>query len=263
MRRLLTSVNGLFFEKFRALSSGLNHRYLYLICLTAFLVSAIDAQVIYISENDLHETWEHFDHSYSSDYNLLNGRLYDLPYSANTHPFLHSDQFRPGSIRLNEEDYTGISINYNIHDQQVVLQYLSNSGLTQKLILNQEFIESFQLDGKLFRKLSFPETGTRFFQVVRTGDISCYFYWVKKLHMSSSSFNTPYSYSKQTRKVYLYKEGQLHLISDRSSFATLYNQAYRKEIEQFLRREKIRFRNVSEESLSHLIDFCIRLDQDL
>jgi len=228
----------------------------------AFLVNALDAQVIFISKNDFFEIREYYDRSYGSDYNLLNGRLYDLPYSASTHPFLDSDQFRPGNIRLNEDDYSGIPINYNIHDQQVVLQYISNSGFTRKLILNNELIESFQLDGKLFRKMTFPETGTRFFQVVRSGELSCYLYWEKKLHRTSTSFDTPFNYSKQTRRVYIYKNGQLHLISNRSSFTSLFNQAHMKEIEQYLKREKIHFRSATVESLSNLIDFCTRFDQD-
>ena len=228
----------------------------------AFLVNALDAQVIFISKNEFSDTREYFDRSYGSDYNLLNGRLYDLPYSATTHPFLDSDQVRPGNIRLNEEDYTGIPINYNIHDQQVVLQYLSNSGLTRKLILNNDLIESFQLDGKLFRKMTFPETGTRFFQVVHSGEISCYLYWEKKLYKTSSSFDTAYNYSKQTRRVYIYMKGQLYPISNRSSFTSLFNQAHRNEIEQYLKREKIRFKSATEESLSNLIDFCARFDQD-
>lgn len=244
------------------MSSGSNYRYYYLICLMAFLVNALDAQVIFISKNDLFDIREYYDRSYGSDYNLLNGRLYDLPYSPNTHPFLDSDRFRPGSIRLSEEDYTGIPINYNIHDQQVVLQYLSNSGFTRRLILNSELIESFQLDGKLFRKMTFPETGTMFFQVVRTGEISCYLYWEKKLNKTSSSFDTPYNYSKQTRRVYIYKKGQLYPISNRSSFTSLFNQAHMKEIELYLKREKIRFKSATEESLSDLIDFCTRFDQD-
>ena len=242
--------------------SELSHRYYYLICLMAFLVNALDAQVIFISKADFINTKEYFDRSYGSDYNLLNGRQYDLPYSSLSHPFLGSDQFRPGNIRLNAEDYTGIPINYNIHDQQVVLQYLSPTGLTRKLVLNRELIENFQLDGKMFLKMSFPETGTRFFQVVRTGEMACYLYWEKKLHKTSTSFDTPYSYSKQTREVYLYMAGKLNLITNRSSFTALFDQAHRKEIEQYLRKDKINFRKISEEGLSTLFDYCARFDQD-
>lgn len=260
--RLCCWNNRAFFGNYRVVFTKLSHRYYYLICLMAFLANAVDAQVIFISKDDFISTKQYFDRSYGSDYNLLNGRLYDLPYSASTHPFLHSDQFKPGNIQLNDEVYTGVPINYNINDQQVVLQYLSNSGLTQKLILNQEAIESFQLDGKLFRRLSFPETGTRFFQVVRSGDISCYLYWEKKLHKTSASFDTPYNYSKQTRIVYIFRKGHLYIISNRSSFTSLFNQVHKKEIEQYLKREKIRFRNSTEESLSNLIDFCARFDQD-
>jgi hypothetical protein len=97
---------------------------------------------------------------------------------------------------------------------------------------------------------------------VRTGEMACYLYWEKKLHKTSTSFDTPYSYSKQTREVYLYMAGKLNLITNRSSFTALFDQAHRKEIEQYLRKDKINFRKISEEGLSTLFDYCARFDQD-
>jgi hypothetical protein len=242
------------------MSSGMCHRYYFIFCLNAWLITGLDAQVEPVSEKEFYETINYFEFASGPDYNLLNGRREEIPYSALSHPYFNSELCRPGSIRLHGEIYSGIPINYNIHDQEVVLQYHSNTGLTRKIVLNQGFIDEFLLDGKTFRKMSFPSTGTRFFQVVCSGDLACYFYWEKKLFKTSSSFNTPYSYSKQSRLIYLYKTGQLYLIGNRSSFTGLFDQAQRIEIEHFLRQEKIRFRKISEEQMNRLIDFCKSLD---
>ena len=40
-------------------------------------------------------------------------------------------------------------------------------------VLNNEFIDAFEFDDKLFRKYSFPETGTKILQVIESSDTVC------------------------------------------------------------------------------------------
>ncbi|MCK4749958.1 MAG: hypothetical protein KAT15_23035, partial [Bacteroidales bacterium] len=165
----------------------------------------------------------------------------------------------PGSLVLNGETYDSITINYDIFDQQLTLQYPGNSGQDLQVVLNREMIVHFQIDGLTFRKMSFPETGSSFFQVVSSGNMSCFLLWEKTLYRSTVSGNTSYKYSKQSREVYLQREGRLYVVRSRSSFTSNYDEAYRKEIKEFLRREKIRFRNASDEKLGELMNFCVEL----
>lgn len=230
-----------------------------ILSLNFFLNKALSAQHIYISEKGFYEIKENFDHLNGPDYNLLNGRQYDLLNSGKSHPYFNTDRYRPGSLLLNGETYDSVTINYDIVDQQVTLQYPGNSGQDLKVVLNREMIDHFQIDGKTFRKMSFPETGSSFFQVVSSGDMSCFLLWKKTLYRSTVSGNTSYKYSKQSREVYLQREGRLYVVRSRSSFTSIYDEAYRKEIKEFLRREKIRFRNASDEKLGELMNFCIEL----
>ena len=73
------------------------------------------------------------------------------------------------------------------------------------------------------------------------------------------SGNVSYKYSKQSREVYVQKDGRLYLVKSRSSFTGIFEKAYRKEINEFLRLEKISFREASEKKLVELMDFCTRL----
>jgi len=212
-----------------------------------------------VSEKGFYELKEHFDHLNGPDYTLLNGRQYKLLNSGESHPFFNTDRYRPGSLLLNGEAYDSVTINYDIVDQLLILQYPGNSGQDLKVILNREMIDHFQIDGLTFRLMSFPETGSSFFQVLGSGDISCYLLWEKTLYRSTVSGNTRYKYSKQSRKIYLQREGRLNVVRSRASFISLYEETYRKEIKAFLRREKIRFRNASDEKLGELMNFCVGL----
>ena len=104
--------------------------------------------------------------------------------------------------------------------------------------------------------MSFPETGSSFFQVLNSGELACYLLWEKKLQQSMASGQTSYKYSKQSREIYVQREGRMHVIRSTSSFTGLFDEAYRKEIQDYIRQQKIRFKNASEEQLLELVDFC-------
>lgn len=231
-----------------------------ILALNFLLNKTLGAQPANSSEKEFYELKEHFDHLNGPDYNLLNGRQYYLPYSGNSHPYFNTDRYRPGSLLLNGEVYDSVTINYDIFDQQLILQYPGSiSGHDLKVVLNRELIDYFKIDGLTFRFMSFPETGNSFFQLVSSGYISCYLRWEKRLNRSTSTGNTRYKYSKQSREIYLQMEGQLYDVRSRSSFTGMFDEAYQKEIKDFLRREKIRFRNASDETLGRLMNFCIEL----
>ncbi len=230
-----------------------------ILSLNFFLNKALSAQHIYVSEKGFYELKENFDHLNGPDYKLLNGRQYIHLNSGNSHPYFNTDRYRPGSLLLNGESYDNVTINYDIFDQQLILQYPSNSDQDLQVVLNRALIDHFQIDGLTFRLMSFPETGSLFFQVLSSGDVSCFLLWKKTLSRSTVSGNTSYKYSKQSREVYLQREGRLYIVRSRSSFTSIYDEAYRKEIKSFLRREKIRFRNASDEKLGELMNFCIEL----
>lgn len=228
--------------------------------LNFFQNKALSAQPTYVSEKGFYELKENFDHLNGPDYNLLNGRQYDPLNSGKSHPYFNTDRYRPGSLLLNGETYDSVTINYDIFDQQVILQYPGSiTDHDLKVVLNRELIDYFKIDGLTFRLMSFPETGSYFFQVVSSGDISCFLRWEKRLNRSTYSGITSYKYSKQSREIYLQWEGQLYAVRSRSSFSGIFDEAYQKEIKGFLRREKIRFKDASDEVLGRLMNFCIEL----
>ncbi len=127
--------------KISPLLERLHFQYSILICLISFLVPAINAQDQEETREEFYQIREHFDRSYGSDYNLLNGRKYYLPYSSVSHPFLNSDQYRPGSLLIKGKRYFGVLINYDIYQQQVILQYINYLGQVEQLILTAETID--------------------------------------------------------------------------------------------------------------------------
>jgi hypothetical protein len=94
---------------------------------------------------------------------------------------------------------------------------------------------------------------------VNSGEIFCYLYWGKAMFYSPSSGATAYNYTQPTRNIYLQKSGRLYTIKSRSSFTDQFDEVYRKDINRFLRTEKIHFNKTTTESLHRLMEYCNNL----
>lgn len=199
---------------------------------------------------------ERFDRTYGPDYNLLNGRQYHLYYSSSSHPFFDSDQIRQGQVVLNGVVYEGIPINYDLYQQALILQYISHIGETRYLVLNREFVDEFHLDGKIFRKESFPGEKARYAQVIEADTLRFVIRWNKNMNFSGSVNETPYRYSNQSKLMFLGGTDTLHKVGSRSSFIEWFEDPQRTLIKQYMKEERIHLRHASDIELEKLLQFC-------
>lgn len=235
--------------------------YCLLIGLLNLLFIRLNAQDSDQTATEFYQLKDYFDHSYGADYNLLNGKkYYRLYFNTIGHPFFNEDQFTKGSLLINGVLYEDVLIKYDIYNKQVVLQRNGQWGQIEQLILTKEFIDEFTLDGKLFRKMSFPETGTRFFQIVNTGEAPCFLLWGKTMSIEGATLIT--HFTQQKGEIYLLVSDQLNLIRNISSLIEIFGKQNSREIRRFKRRHKVSFRKVSDESLRELVNYCVNLTND-
>ena len=126
-----------------------------------------------------------------------------------------------------DREYQDIYLKYDIYNQDMILQYSPFAGGTDQIYLKNEFIHEFKIDGKLFRKYSFPETGTRFYQVVTSGKTYCLYYWKKELNFSTLS---SYNFSPQKKESYIVKNSILYRFKSKKQFRKLFPVQHQKEI---------------------------------
>ncbi len=203
---------------------------------------------------------EFFDQSYGPDYELVNGIKYVyLFFNSSGHPFLGEDRFYTGYAVINGRQYPDLKIKYDICIQRIVLNHTFFSGEKEQIILNNEFIDAFELDGKLFRKYSFPETGTKFLQVIESGDLCCLYFWKKKFNYSTTSIRNASSFSPPKKKTYLLLNGEIWPFNTKKSFLKLFPEGNQEQIDQFIRTNKIRLKEAPDNMMHQLINFCDKL----
>lgn len=234
------------------------HRINLLILATMVASVFIPSEIYAQPAEKVQEIRNYFDRSYGSDFNLLNGRRYYLYYSSNSHPFLTTDQSRPGELILDGMAYHGVPINYDLYQQEVILQYISHSGETRYVILNSEQVQEFVLDQKIFRNISLEGRDLGYGQVLRANELGFYIFFNKKLNETPSMNTTPYHYTKLSKRFYLEMNGSTAQVGSRGSFIQQFAPGDRKAIRQYMRQHHIRLNKASDEALRGLLQFCGR-----
>lgn len=237
------------------------HRIFLLIFASVSLAYGYPVPVMAQTPEQVTEARAYFDRSYGSDYNLLNGRQYYLYYSSNSHPFLHTDQSRPGDLVLGGMSYRGVPINYDLYQQEVILQYISHSGETRHVILNRELVDEFVLDNKLFREVTLEGRDPGYAQVIREDGLRFYIFYTKKLNETPSMNTTPYHYTRLARHIYLDREGKVAPVRSRGSFLKQFESGFHQSIRQYMRQQHLRFRKISDAALTGLLRFCNQLEE--
>lgn len=225
------------------------------VCLT---LSSTSANAQSVNDSKLSEWKDYFDKSYGPDYSLINGVQYAFLYSdVEGHPFFGEDKFHKGSLVLNKKEYQEVYLKYDLYNQNLILQFELYSGGKDQILLKKKNIEEFRIDGKLFRKYSFPEKGTRYYQVVSKGDIFCLYFWKK--HLDHSTLNSTYHFTKQTKKSYLVKNNKAYIFRGRRKFRKIFPGEYSRDIRKYFRKNDIRIRREPDGRMQDLLEFCNQL----
>ncbi len=240
--------------------------YHYRIALLLLFVTALPGSLPAQGQPDrvaVFNEWEdYFDRAYGVDYNLVNGIRYLYPYArAHGHPFLGENRFYTGYAVINGHYYQDLLFKYDICNQQLILNHTFLSGGTEQIIINYEIVDEYELEGKLFRRYSFTETGTKIFQVIESGNLSCLYTWTKEFeHNPTSSWNV-YSFTSSKKKRYLLIDDQLFPFLTKRSFLKVFPEEYKKEINQYIRKNHIWLKEAPDNVMQQLIVFCDQIIQ--
>ncbi len=187
------------------------------------------------------------------DQRLFNGRkyAYSPPYGTDGHPFLTNTEFVPGLICLQGIEYTGLQLNLDVLNQQLLLQFSGKSGAVNTIEVSKAWIEYFSLGSKHFEYTDAGD-GPRFFQVIGKGSVRVFWYFSKKLEIKPGS--NRYMFSEPQKMAGVMKDGVLTPYKSKKGFLSVIGRD-RQEVRTFLRKHRIRVMHASDAEMTALIDF--------
>ncbi len=200
-----------------------------------------------------------YSRAYGSDYQLINGIKYlKIPPIAEGHPYLGSDAFSVSRLVLNRRLYNNAEIKYDICNQQIILRARPFSGVEEQIVLVNENVREFQLEGKTFRPFRFDHESPRIYQVIAGDSISCLYYWQKAL-VKGGVGDYYYKYLPETRKSYLLMDNELHRFRNRKTFIRVFPDEHQGAIRKYLRTNSINISRAGDSSMELLMTFCNNL----
>jgi len=196
---------------------------------------------------------------------IQNGVYYRYPYyNALGHPFLDQKEFKTGSVDFRGKHYGGLSINYDLFNQLIVLSWESE-GVLQMSLLAPEFVSGFRLNGKHFVKLDIQDGVADFYQLVsETPGVSCYYSWYKERREVRDSGNRSiFSFSDQRIRRFLLRDGQLSRYKSNKSFIKLFPEASRDLLKTYLHENRLQVMESNDQIMKDLISYCNRILEQL
>jgi hypothetical protein len=190
---------------------------------------------------------------------LYRGRA-PVPYHFNFEgtQYVFDEIFRKGEVQYNGKRYYDVEMNLNCHLDELIIKI---PGTISTVILNKNFVKSFQFDGKSFVYYKndikdSPEEG--YYQLLHAGKDTL-LRMVKKRyveeiprHATSGSllrmFNTDVTY-------HLYSAGKWYVVKNRRDVLKVYP-AERRIISRFIRESRLNFITDRENSIVQVVKFA-------
>lgn len=201
------------------------------------------------------------DRVYGLDPLLYNGKKYTyfLPPGTLGNQFLLSTDYFTGEVTIRGKTFAGMILNYDIYNQQLLLEYADEKGSFNIIEISKAWLESFNLGNLKFRCLSF-ENDPRFYQVLGDGPFFIMYYWRKDLKLDATFGAQNFTFTPAMKKKYVLIGDKLRPYSNKRSLISLFDQRHKPEINNYMQLNKIKIKKASNETMNNLINYISNLE---
>jgi hypothetical protein len=198
------------------------------------------------------------DNVYGFDPSLYNGRQYTFfpPLNTGGNQYFSGLRFETGSAIIRGKTYKELALNYDIYNQQLILEYKNKLGATSLIIVSDAWLKSFSFKGLNFEIISFQDTLKRIFQVLGEGPNRILYYWEKNLKLDSFQGSKNHIFSQAKKVMNVYSGNQILRYWNNKSFYCLFPSEIKIAVKEYLHKRKINVKKADDNTMSKLIYYC-------
>ena len=198
------------------------------------------------------------DNIYGLDPLLYNGRSYTyfLPSTTGGNQYLNDSQFENGSVTIRGITFNKLVLNYDIFNQELILKFNTNLAGTMVIIISEAWLESFSFRDLNFELITSQDTLKRIYQVLGTGPSRILYFWKKDLELDNVQGSKKYSFTSAKKEMYLYRGGNILKYRNNKIFYSLFGPDKSTSIKEYLRKNKINVKKVTDKTMTKLISWC-------
>jgi len=185
--------------------------------------------------------------AYGQDQELVNGmQYYNKHPSSLGHPYLLEGWVHQGSVSIRGKVYSDIWLKYNIHAQQVEVEYQNMNGADNQVILVGDRLDEFTIAERYFRKLNLAEDEEeQFYQVIGSGQLILYIQWEKNLVPLVGDPRFIEEFTSPKRKYFLELDGSVQAFNNKKSFVALFPKVIQKDMKRLIKENRLLIKTAS------------------
>jgi hypothetical protein len=198
--------------------------------------------------------------SYGQNSILYNGELYNYSISNRVkgHQYFKIRDFKEGHIIIKNKRFEKVFLNYDIHQQQILLKFKFN-GVDKIISIPKEIVKEFSFNNDRFMVLN-DGWDFKIYEVIGNGAIKILRYWEKDFKISSGSEAADYIFTDATKTNYLFKSYKLVRLQSKRIFLKQFQESNQPKISKFMRTNRIYLKKAMYNDLNKLIEFCNSLE---
>jgi hypothetical protein len=211
-------------------------------------VSETPAQLINTGNDDV----------YGFDPRLYNGRYYTFfsPLNARGNQYLNDRQFESGTVTLRGVTYVDLLLNYDIYNQQLLLKYAEDPGITKVIIFSDAWLEKFSIKDRNFRIFQVSDNEKRIYQEIGTDQTRILYFWRKYMQIDNIVGGTIMTFSKPSREMNLLTERKIVRYRNNRSFINLFESKNKENLREYFRNHRINVKKASDKIMEGLVNYC-------
>lgn len=199
---------------------------------------------------------------YGSDEALINGIAY-TPNNVNAggDPFFNSASYANASISISDKVFSVESLKFDIAEEKLILLVTVKSGAKFPILLNNEFIQYFELYQAHFFPATmyfFDNEVKGFVDVVYSGSFFFATKYKKEFVKMYTKVDPFGKYSETQIHHYLIKDGVSKKIKNKKNLLDAFK-PFQKDISKYMKSNHIKFKKANHQQLVQLLSYCDEL----
>jgi len=191
--------------------------------------------------------------AYGQDQELVNGmQYYDRHSRSLGHPYLLEGWVHQGSVTIRHHLYDNVMLRYDIHAQQVEVEYRTMNGALNQVILVCDRVNEFTIGTMHFRNLNLEES-QEFFQMIGEDRLILYIRWKKKLVPVSGNSSFIEEFTAPKRSYLLQLDGSIAAFKNKKSLVKLFPDQMQMQLKRLIRTNHLVLRTATPEQLELFI----------
>lgn len=195
---------------------------------------------------------------YGPDPMLINGKVYNyFPGSGvKGHQYLNQKEFQLGSLVIRGTEYKDVLLNYDLLNQEIILQYTDLQGSNRLLIVSKAWLEEINIEGETFSLRKTPDNRQLIAQTLNQGQIQLHVHWTKRLIADINLVSKQYVFESKKQNFFLTTKDTFQEYTSTKDLLQLFSDQDKEIVKQFMKQHKMKPKTNSILQLTELLDFC-------